>query len=110
MKRGDVVIAVAPGEYGKPRPAVIVQADSYALASLTIAPLTSDLQDVPFLRIPVEPDATNGLQKPSQIMIDKILTVGRGKIGQQIGTLDRATMRRVNQALVSFLDLEDAAA
>jgi mRNA interferase MazF len=110
VKRGDVVITVSAGDYGKPRPAVIVQADSYVLASFTIAPLTTEIHDAPLLRILVEPDATNGLQKPSQIMIDKISTVSRAKIGQQIGSLERATMQRVNRALVSFFDLGDTAA
>jgi mRNA interferase MazF len=74
VKRGDIVIAAPPGAYGKPRPVIVLQADSFTLASYTVAPFTSDLQDAPLLRVPVEPDSENGLQKPSQIMIDKIVT------------------------------------
>ena len=107
MKRGDVVIAVAPGEYGKPRPAIILQADLFALASVTLAPVTSELYDAPLLRIGVDPSADNGLRKPSQIMIDKVLTVGRSKVAQRIGTLDTETMRRVDKALAVFLGLGD---
>jgi len=108
MKRGDVVIAAAPGDYGKPRPAIVLQADAFTLASLTIAPLTSELQDTPLLRIGVEPTDANGLQRPSQIMIDKLWTVSRAKIAQRVGSLDQATMQRVNKALAAFLGLEAA--
>lgn len=107
MKRGDVVIAVSPGDYGKPRPAVIVQADSFSLPSCTIAPLTSELHDAPLLRITVHPDARNGLQKTSQVMIDKVLTVPRGKIGHRIGALGQSDLQRINRALLAFFALND---
>ena len=108
MKRGDVVIAVAPGEYGKPRPAIVVQADLFALASVTIAPVTSELHDAPLIRIGLEPTGDNGLLKQSQILIDKILTVGRSKVAQRIGALDDETLRRVDKALAVFLGLGNA--
>ncbi len=106
MKRGDIVIAVAPGEYGKPRPAIIVQADAFALTSVTIAPVTSELQDAPLLRIGLEPTADNGLVKSSQIMVDKLMTVTRSKIAQRVGSLDEPTRRRLDEALATFLGLD----
>lgn len=95
---------VIPGDYGKPRPALIVQADRFSgIPSLTVLPLTSDLRSVPALRIDVDPDAANGLRLPSQIMVDKIVSVGIGKIGDRIGELSDEGMASVDRALAAFL-------
>lgn len=94
------------GEQGKPRPALIVQADHFAdLPSITLLPVTSTLIDAPLLRITVEPDDRNGLTKPSQIMVDKPQTPARGKLGPAFGHLDDVTMLAVNRALALFLGL-----
>jgi mRNA interferase MazF len=106
VKRGDIVIAAPPGAYGKPRSVVIVQADMFELPSVTVVPFTSDLTDAPLLRIPLEPDAENGLERRSQVMIDKAVTLPRAKIGRRIGRVDAATMRTVGRALVAFFDLQ----
>ncbi|MFM8607404.1 MAG: type II toxin-antitoxin system PemK/MazF family toxin [Hyphomicrobiales bacterium] len=111
MKRGDLVTIALQGDYGKPRPALIIQADAFeALESVTVLRLTSDIRDAPSLRLTISPTAANGLRTPSQIMIDKAATLPREKIGAVIGKLDASMMRRVNQALIAFFDLEEDAA
>lgn len=106
MKRGDLVTAVIPGDYGKPRPAVIVQSDAFAeMPSLTVLPLTSDLQPAPLVRITVEPSHANGLTRRSQIMIDKAVTVSLRKVGPRIGRLEDDNMRAAGVALARFLGL-----
>jgi mRNA interferase MazF len=104
--RGDLVTIALPGDYGKPRPALVMQADAFqALASVTVLPLTSDLHDWPLFRITIRPSRVNGLRQPSQVAVDKAATVPRTKIGQRIGRADAATMRAVDAALTSFLGL-----
>jgi mRNA interferase MazF len=106
--RGDLVSAVLAGEYGKPRPVLVMQDDAFgSLLSLTVLPLTSDLHASPVIRIRVEPSSSNGLQKRSDIMVDKTQTVTRAKIGQRIGSLDERTMRAASVALRQFLGLDE---
>lgn len=97
------------GDYGKPRPALVVQANAYAgHPSLTVLPLTSELHDMPLLRITVEPGEGTGLRLRSQVMVDKATTIPRAKAGSRIGCLDRATLVSVNRALAAFLELGEA--
>jgi len=104
VKRGDLVTVVSSGDYGKPRPALIVQADLYAEhPSLTVLPLTSELHDMPPLRITVEPGEGTGLRLRSQVMVDKATTIPRAKAGTRIGRLDEATLASVGRALAAFL-------
>jgi mRNA interferase MazF len=104
VKRGDLVTVVTSGDYGKPRPALIVQADAYAdHPSITVLPLTSELHDVPLLRVTVEPSEDTGLRRRSQVMVDKATTIPRAKAGSRIGRLDEATLAKVSQALGAFL-------
>lgn len=106
MRRGDLVTVALRGDQGKPRPALVVQADNFAaLSSVTVLPVTSTLVDAPLLRVPLKPDARNGLTKPSQVMVDKPQTPARDKLGTVIGHLDDATMVEVNRALAVFLGL-----
>ena len=106
MRRGDLVVAVFHGDYGKPRPALVAQSEAFAgLTSVTLLPLTTDLHDWPLFRIAVEPTAENGLRQYSHIMVDKAATVSRSKIGQPIGRLDATTMRVVDVSLANFLGL-----
>lgn len=94
------------GGQGKPRPALVVQADHFAsLTGVTVLPITGTLLDTPLLRVEVEPSARNGLAKRSQIMVDKPQTPPRGKVGTVIGRLDDATMLAVSRALALFLGL-----
>jgi mRNA interferase MazF len=104
VSRGDIVTVVLPGAYGKPRPAVLIQDDAFeALPSATVLPLTSDVRDLPPLRITVEPGPESGLKRRSQVQIDKVMTVPRGRLGTHIGTLPRHTMEKVDDALARFL-------
>ena len=104
MKRGDVVIATAPGAYGKPRPYLVVQSDRFGEhASVTVLPFTSDLQNAPLFRITVDPAPSTGLHAISQIAVDKVVTLPRKKLTEQVGSLDADTMARVIRALAVWL-------
>ena len=106
MKRGDLVTVALQGEQGKPRPALVVQSDLFGeLPAVTVLPITSTLVDAPLLRVTVEPSPQNGLNKRSQVMVDKPQTPPRGKLGVVIGQLDDATLLTVNRALAVFLGL-----
>lgn len=109
MRRGDVVIAVAPGDFGKPRPAVVIQARIMAEAqpSVILCLISSELVESPLFRITVEPTEENGLKQTSQIMVDKIMTVRRHRIGGVAGRLDREIMRQVDRALLLVLGLAE---
>lgn len=109
MKRGDVVTVAAPGDYGKPRPAVIVQTDAFPPehASVVICQTTTVLVDAPDFRIMIEPGASNGLREPSQIMVDKPTTVRRERIGRRLGRLTDDEIGRMNVALAFVMGLAD---
>lgn len=109
MRRGDVVIVAATGDYGKPRPAVIVQSDAFpeSHASLVVCQMTSDLADAPDFRITVDPSDKNGLRTRSQVMADKPTTVRRERIGSVIGHLEADDLRRLNVALALVMGLAD---
>lgn len=109
MKRGDVIVFVAPGDYGKPRPAVVVQSDLVIdLNSISVAPLTSTLTDREEVRPVVEPTRQNGLRERSQVMTDKTQPVRRSKVGAVIGSLSMDDMERLTRALGAFFGLADA--
>jgi mRNA interferase MazF len=106
MKRGDLVTVAVSGDYGKPRPALVVQADAFdAHPSVIVLPLTSEIHDAPLFRVTVAAGGVTGLRMPSQIMVDKATAVPRGKLGTRIGQVDGATMQAVNEALRGFLGL-----
>ncbi len=107
MKRGDVVVVVVPGDYGKPRPAVVVQTDlvNDTHASIVVCPITSHMQDAELFRLTIQPSPGNGLQKISQVMVDKLVAVRRDKIGQVIGTLDDELLIRLNRSLAFWLGM-----
>lgn len=106
MRRGDLVTVAAPGDYGKPRPALVIQSDLFEeLPSVTVCLVTSTLRDAPIFRITVDPSPANGLQRVSQIQIDKVLTVARERVGQVIGRLDDATLLKINRSLAVFVGL-----
>jgi mRNA interferase MazF len=111
MRRGDLVTIAVSGDYGKPRPALIMQADAFrSLGAVTVLRLTSELHEWPTFRVTVQPSAENGLRATSQVMIDRAVSLPREKIGAAFGRLDDDTMRTVSRALVAFLGLEGAAA
>ena len=104
MRRGDIVTVALPGDYGKPRPALVIQSDLFdEHPSLTVLPITSHLVDAPLLRIPIGPEA--GLDRASQIQIDKAQTPRRERVGPVIGRADQAVLGAVNRALAVFLGL-----
>jgi mRNA interferase MazF len=104
VRRGDLVTVALSGDYGKPRPALVVQSDLFsAHPSVTLLPVTGDLREAPLLRIRVDPSEQNGLRKTSDIMVDKPQTVLRERVGTVIGRVDDATMVAVNRALATFL-------
>jgi mRNA interferase MazF len=103
MRRGDIVTVALPGDYGKPRPALIIQSDLFETAGMTLLPITSHLQELPLLRVDIGTES--GLERASQIQIDKAQTPRRARIGRVIGRADQATLRSVNRALIVFLGL-----
>jgi mRNA interferase MazF len=109
MIRGDVVTVAAAGNYGKPRPAVVVQSDAFPpdYASVIIYQMTSVLADAPDFRITIEPSAENGLHARSQVMADKPVTVRRERIGKRIGRLAAEDAGRLNIALAFVMGLAD---
>jgi len=110
MKRGEIWTVAGGADYaGKPRPAVIVQDDAFeATASVTICVFTTDPTEAPLLRIPIDPSAENGLPARSSLMVDKVTTVPKRKIGARIGQLGDEDMVRLNRALLVFLGLAGA--
>lgn len=107
MRRGEVWTVSGGNNYaGKPRPAVIVQDDSFdATDSITICAFTTDPADAPLFRLVVEPNERNGLRSACRLMVDKITTVSKSKLGVQIGRLDDEDMVRLNQAMTVFLGM-----
>ena len=106
MKRGDFVVVALQGDYGKARPALVLQSDLFSEhPSLTIAPVTSTIVDAPLFRVTIEPSPTNGLKAVSQIMVDKVTSVRRDRVSQTLGSLADDVMLRVNRALVLWLGL-----
>jgi mRNA interferase MazF len=107
MKRGEVWTVSGGQDYaGKPRPIVIVQDDNFdATASITICAFTTDETEAPLFRLPVTPHAGSGLRSPSRLMVDKLTTVPKAKLGERIGRLDDEDMVRLNRAIAVFLGL-----
>jgi mRNA interferase MazF len=107
LHRGDVVVAAAAGDYGKPRPALVVQSDLFneTHASVTVCPITSTLVDAPLFRVALKPARGNGLLRPSQVMVDKLQTLKRERISRQVGVLSGAQMHAVDVALRMWLRL-----
>ena len=109
MTRGDVIIVAAPGDYGKPRPAVIVQTDVFPPThpSVVVCQMTSELDDDADFRVTIEPGPETGLRTRSQVMADKPVTVRRERIGRKIGRLTGAELTRLNVALAFVMGLAD---
>jgi mRNA interferase MazF len=107
INRGDIVTVAPPGEFGKPRPALVLQRRIYPETELiTVALVTTDQHALPDVRIQMYPSSENGLQRGSYVMVDSVQTYRRSKVGSVIGKADQATMRRVRDALVIFLGFD----
>ncbi len=111
MKRGEIwTVAAGQGYAGKPRPVVILQDDRFdATDSLTVCAFTTDPTDAPLFRLPIAPNETNGLRAPCRLMVDKITTVPKAKIGARVGRLDDEDIVRLNRAVLVFLGMAGAA-
>ena len=106
MMRGDLVTIAMQGDFGKPRPALVIQANQFSeLSSATVLPMTSTLVAAPLLRVTVQPNAENGLQKPSQVMVDKAMTLKRDKVGPTFGHIDADALVEVERCLAVFLGI-----
>lgn len=106
MNRGDFVTIAIQGDFGKPRPALVIQSDAFSEhATVTVLPVSSTLVDAPLLRVTVQPDETNGLQKPSQVMVDKAVTVKRDKLDAPFGRASDAAMLEVGRCMALFLGI-----
>ena len=99
MRRAEIWTVSGGADYtGKPRPVVIVQADYFDTDSVTLCPFTTDPTEAPLFRLLIEPDQDNGLDAPSRIMVDKVTTVRRSRLGAKVGVLDDASVLRLNRA------------
>ncbi len=109
MRRGDVVTVAATADYGKPRPAVIVQTDALRAehASVVVCQMISEGDDAQDFRVAVEPTSRNGLRTRSRVMADKPVTIRRARIGRKIGHLDDSDIARLNVALAFVMGLAD---
>ena len=107
MRRAEIWTAAAGSGYtGKPRPVVIIQDDRFeATDSVTVCAFTTDPTEAPLIRLPVDPDDHNGLRETSSLMVDKITTVPRSKLGEHIGRLTDQDMVRLGRAIVVFFGL-----
>jgi len=110
VKRGEIWSVAGGAEYtGKPRPVTILQDDRFAeLGSITLCPFTTNPTPAPLFRLPVRPSERNGLNEQSSLMIDKLTTVPKSRLGKRIGSLDDEDVVRLNQAIMVFLGLAGA--
>ena len=111
MKRGEIWTVSGGNNYaGKPRPAVLVQEDNFeGTSSITLCAFTTDPTDAPLMRLLIAPNEQNGLKAASRLMIDKVTTVPKARLGKRLGRLDDTDQLRVNRALMVFLGLARSA-
>lgn len=104
MKRGDLATVAMSGDFGKPRPVLVIQSDLFeTTGTVTVLLLSGTLVDAPLIRLSVDPSDENGLRKTSQVMVDKVMTVKRDRLGPLFGRMDDETMLAVNRSLALFL-------
>ena len=108
IKRGDIVTVAAPGDFGKPRPAVVIQSDELTQAGSTstiLALITSTLADAPLIRLTIQPDEMSGLKRTSQIQANRILSVRSARIGHRIGQLTAEQLKELDRLLALAIGL-----
>jgi mRNA interferase MazF len=106
VRRGDLVTVAMAGDFGKPRPALVIQSDRFEeTGTVTVLLVTGTLVDAPLIRLTLDPSPHNGLNKRSQIMVDKAMTVRREKIGGALGRIEPEEMLGVSRALAMFLGI-----
>lgn len=104
MRRGDFVTVAMQGDFGKPRPALVIQSNQFSEhTTVTVLPVTSTLVAAPLLRVTVQPTPESGLQKPSQVMVDKAMTMKRDKVGPAFGRIDADVLVEIERCLAVFL-------
>jgi mRNA interferase MazF len=109
VRRAEIWTASGGPDFaGKPRPVLIVQDDRFDTDSVNVCPLTTDPTDAPLFRLPIEPNPTNGLAQTSRLMVDKITTIRRSKLGEYVGVLHDADIVRINRAIIVFLGIAAA--
>jgi len=111
MRRGEIWTVAGGSDYtGKPRPAAIVQDDSFdATSSVTICAFTTDPTEAALFRIPIQPTEQNRLRSPCSLMVDKLTTIPKRKVGDYVGRLDDEDVVRLNRAILVFLGLAGTA-
>ena len=107
MKRGEIWTVAGGKDYaGKPRPAVVLQDDHFDMTdSITVCAFTTDPTEAPLFRLPIKPSASNGLRAVCRLMVDKITTVPKARLGRYVGRLAAEDMQRLNRALLVFLGI-----
>ena len=106
MRRGDIVTVAITGDFGKPRPALVIQADQFdATGTVTVLLISSTLTDAPLIRPTIQPTAQSGLRKASQVMVDKAMSVKRERTGTMIGRLEDDALLAVTRSLAVFLGI-----
>ncbi len=106
MRRGELVTVAMPGDFGKPRPALVIQANQFEhTGTVTVLLVSGTLVDAPLIRLTVQPTPANGLHKPSQVMVDKAMSVKRDRLGPAFGRLDDEAMLSVTRTLAVFLGI-----
>ena len=106
MRRGDFVTVAMQGDFGKPRPALVIQSEQFSEhTTVTVLPVTSTLVAAPLLRVTVQPTPESGLQKPSQVMVDKAMTMKRDKVGPAFGRIDADVLVEIERCLAVFLGI-----
>ncbi len=109
IKRGAIFTMAAKGAYtGKPRPAVVIQNEDLEIESVIVIPITSRFKDTPLIRVTIEPTSNTGLNSRSYAMCEKISTVPKVNLGNQIGTVDTIAMRQIEEALMNVLGFSEA--
>jgi mRNA interferase MazF len=110
LRRGDIVICAFSGDYGKPRPAVVVQSNLFNRLHETVmlCPISSELTGLALFRVPLTQSASTGLRKDSEVMIDKMTASKRSRIRQRVGHLSATQMNSVDTALQTWLDMPAA--
>ena len=104
--RGDLEAIAMQGDFGKPRLALVIQITAFnALETVTVLPVTGTLMDAPLLRVSIQPSAENGLKMPSQVMVDKAMTVRREKLGPAFGRANAKATADIERCLAVFLGI-----
>ena len=108
MRRGDIIVVALPGDYGKPRPAIVIQSDAVSgTNSVLVCPCTTELRDALVFRPLIQPEPSTGLRRPSLLMVDKITAARRDKCGVRIGRLSPEKLAELDECLAIVVGLAD---